>query len=45
MDSVTRTLVAALDAEGQSISDALRSELPDAKVEYFSAALTRKLPA
>jgi hypothetical protein len=34
--------VARLDQEGQAISVAVRDQLPDAKVEYYSDALTKR---
>lgn len=36
--------VVELDREGVAICQTLRSELPDAKIDYFSAAKMQKLP-
>ena len=38
-----RDAVTALDAEGVAICQALWAEVPDAKIDYFSAAEMRKL--
>jgi hypothetical protein len=37
--------VAKLDEEGLLICVALRAELPEAKIEYYSDALMRRLPS
>lgn len=38
-----KSVVAGLDAEGIEICDLLKSEIPDSKVEYYSAAETKKI--
>ncbi len=38
-----KAAIAALDAEGVAICRLLRAEIPEAKIDYFSAAEMRKL--
>lgn len=37
------TQIEELDAEGLEITQIIKSEIPDVKVEYFSAAKTKKI--
>jgi hypothetical protein len=40
-----RSIVSKLDAEGIEICQLLKLEIPDSKVEYYSAAETKKIIA